>query len=148
MSTEDRLLEPVNPISTSTILEGDVEWFAETGKRLTKQYVAESEFGKYINETLNELQATADSFTETIIDSQIIEQEGEEQGTHTYGKVKVGVVGEDAAGNRLIGVEIGQTTVVVDGDTKTERYGAALFLRNSKRRRSRLQGCNYYAYDT
>ena len=32
MSTEDRLLEPVNPISTSTILEGDVEWFAETGK--------------------------------------------------------------------------------------------------------------------
>lgn len=97
-------------------------------KRLTKQYVAESEFGKYINETLNELQATADSFTETIIDSQIIEQEGEEQGTHTYGKVKVGVVGEDAAGNRLIGVEIGQTTVVVDGDTKTETYSAGVRL--------------------
>lgn len=98
-------------------------------KRLTSEYVAQSPYGKYINTTLAKLKATADSFTQTIEDTQIISSaEGEEEGMHVYGKIKVGIVDEDGD-NRLIGVEIGQTTVKVNPDgTKETWYSAGVRL--------------------
>lgn len=95
-------------------------------KRLNETYVAQSPYGKYMEEIITKLQLTAKSFTQTIEDTQIIEQEGEQEGVHVYGKVKIGIVDE---ANRLIGVEIGQETVTVHSDgTKESTFSAGVRL--------------------
>ena len=78
-------------------------------KRLQYKYVAESDFGTYINQTFTNLEATARAITAIIKDEQSIIGEKEVSTVTVNGYIKTGIIGEKD-GKPKIGIAIGQTT--------------------------------------
>jgi hypothetical protein len=84
----------------------------EISRRLESVYVAQSDYGTFTRETRMELQANSEGirqlFTDTEALSGTVDQMYDSiQGTDAY--IKTGKLWEDASGNGIYGLEIGQT---------------------------------------
>lgn len=90
-------------------------YYDQISKRLGGVYVAQSDFGTYTQETQLEIQANSQSIQQLFTDTQTISETVNEMydsviGTNAY--IKTGKFYDDAAGNGVYGLEIGQTNQV------------------------------------
>lgn len=93
-------------------------------RKLVSVYVAQSDFGDYVNETTSQIEANASSITQTITDIQTIS--GSVSGisdrlAQTDAYTRVGELYTNPDGIPVIGFEVGQTDTV-DGEDVFNKY--------------------------
>ena len=102
-----------------------IESFQEEIRTTLKyEYVAKSEYGEYQKDIEAEIHATAENVTQYYTETKELQSALEETEakfdsylTNLEGYIRTGIVGEDEAGNSILGVEIGERkTQTVDGE--------------------------------
>lgn len=94
-----------------------VETFSEKiSAELSGKYVAQSEFGTYMEQTDLKLEATSKDITQAYTDIQTLQTETEQIRT-TNAYIRSGLLDYDEAGNPVYGIEVGQRNT--DGDKET-----------------------------
>lgn len=91
-------------------------------KQLSKEYVAQSAYGEFVENALMNLEASADALKATLTDTQCILQPGGDGRVQTInidGYIKAGKI-DEVGGVPIIGVAIGQTTDINDEGTFTK----------------------------
>lgn len=114
-----------NAIKSLIIKSADiVEAYSEKiAVQLEGRYVAQSEYGEFVEETSSQLSATANGLTQQYSDIQKINGslDGiQSQFLETNAYIHTGKIGEDEEGLPIYGVEIGQTSSV-DGSLRYDR---------------------------
>lgn len=100
-------------------------------KRLNYEYVAQSDFGDYLNTTIGTLQATAQRLSDVITSTQ---SETTEAGTRTVninGFIEAGIIGEEN-GVDVIGIALGQTTSETTAEGDITVFSKAVQLTSGK----------------
>ena len=86
--------------------------------KLSGEYVAQSDFGVYQEETLNEISATEKQLRQDLVDKQTIFDENGNirKEILVNGHIYSGIIEYAMDGEAIVGIEIGQTTTRTDND--------------------------------
>ena len=107
-------------------------YYEEINRRLSGEYVAQSDFGNYRQETQQEIRENSEGITRAFSNLQVISDAlslVEEAVTQVNAWIKTGKLGEDENGTPIYGVEIGQ---------QTEEDGTVVFQKFARLMANRL----------
>ena len=124
---EDSPKSTFNSIKALIIKSADIveSYYEEFNQRFSGEYVAQSDFGTYTEETALEIKAASDGVTQLLESKKQIESDIDEIQNDlltTKDHIKTGKIGETAEGYDLIGIEIGQTNKDSNGEEVFNKY--------------------------
>lgn len=124
--TELEAQSTFNAIKSLIIKSADIvtAYQEEFNKTFSGEYVAKSDFGTYMNTTMQELDISPDAIKQSFTDIQTIESDVDginDSLVDVTAHIKTGKLYEDDAGSPVYGVEVGQKDIV-DGVEVFNKY--------------------------
>ena len=115
-----------NAIKSLIITSADIveAYYEEINKKLSGLYVAESDFGTFVEATNNSISATSTRIDQTYSDTQVIKDSLSEVALYvknTRANIRMGLLYDDESGTPVYGYEVGQENES-NGETVFKKY--------------------------